>query len=135
MSYKGTATKSSCTLEWWEKTDRPYLLVLQPNTWTNLAGNPRAKSIGNWTTERKEPCPGQDAFGMVDSPGLGLTPGMNATRTLEFRIGVNSGSGCTGCENKSKRVTARQFLKVTNGTLDEAASKFESPNPNDTNWK
>jgi hypothetical protein len=135
MSYKGSGAKSSCALEWWEKTDRPYLLVLQPNTWTNLAGNPQAKSIGNWKTERKEPCPGQDAFNMVDSPGLGLSPGMNATRTLEFRIGINSGSGCTDCGNKSKRVTARQFLQVTNGVLDENASKFESPNPNDTSWK
>jgi hypothetical protein len=72
---------------------------------------------------------------MVDSPGLGLSPGLNATRTLEFRIGINSGKGCASCANKSKKVSAKQYLKVVNGKLDKDASYFKTPNPDETQWK
>jgi hydrogenase maturation factor len=53
------------------------------------------------------------------------------TRILEFRIIVNSGPGCPVCGKALVKATAKQTLVMVNGHVDEAKSKFETPNPDD----
>jgi hypothetical protein len=45
------------------------------------------------------------------------------TRTLEFRLVVKSGTGCT-CGHTSATATATQVLQMVNGSLVTAGTSF-----------
>jgi hypothetical protein len=55
LTYQATGTHSSCSLEWWEKTNVPYEpLVRTANQWTRIT-DPKAGSIEKWKQQVKEP--------------------------------------------------------------------------------
>ena len=126
LKYAGAGSHRSCTLEWWEKTNLPYNLVLQPNTWTRITDK-KAGSIEKWVQQVKEPCPGAETIQLFDPPSLAEGGNRTVTRVLEFRIVVNSGTGCT-CGNGKLLGTARQTLVMEKGKVIQAKSKFEVPN-------
>jgi hypothetical protein len=129
MTYSGSGSKSRCTLEWWEKTDVPYFAPAQKaNTWHDMfALIPTSPTLEPWVN-RAEPCPGNNTVTITDPPALGKTPGRTVSRTLEFRIVVKSGGGCT-CGNASSEATAKQVLAMVNATPDWPNSSFVTPNP------
>ncbi|RDD80263.1 DUF4157 domain-containing protein [Dyella tabacisoli] len=130
LSYKGTGAASMCTLEWWEKTDITYSEVPKPNTWTQVT-NPKAGSIEKWNQQVTDKCPGPETVQLLDPPSLAETPGRTATRKLEFRVIVNSGTGCSACGKPQVKATAKQTLVLVNGKPDKAKCTFEVPNPDD----
>jgi len=126
LTYSGSGAKKSCTLEWWEKTNVPAIPGHTPDTWTEMyALYSVSPTFDPWKT-RSEPCPGRETVTITDPPGLGKTPGRTVARTLEFKIGVNSGAGCT-CANASKQVTAKQVLTMVSTAADWASSSFTTP--------
>jgi hypothetical protein len=130
LKYGGAGAHRSCTLEWWEKTNQPYTLVPQPNSWTRITDK-KAGSIEKWAQQVKEPCPGSETITLMDPPSLAEGGDRSLTRVLEFRIVVNSGSGCSSCGNARLQATARQTLVMEKGKVIKAKSKFEVPNPAD----
>ncbi|HYO50895.1 MAG TPA: DUF4157 domain-containing protein [Chloroflexia bacterium] len=127
MAYTGNGTKDSCRLEWWEKTNVPAIPGHQPNTWTDMyALYPQSPTFDPWKN-RAEPCPGNNSVTIMDPPSLGKRPGRTVTRTLEFRIVVNSGASCNTCGNASKQATATQVLAMVNGAPDWANSSYTTP--------
>lgn len=126
LSYTGTATKQRCNLEWWEKTDVPALTGHAPNTWTDMYSQfSQSPTFDPWRN-RSEPCPGTGNVTINDPPALGRRPGRTVTRTLEFRLVVNSGSGCT-CGHGSLQVTATQVLVMVNAAPDWTGSSYTTP--------
>jgi hypothetical protein len=125
LTYTGTGTKKSCTFEWWEKTNVPAITGHQANVWTDMFQLMGGASFGSWTG-RREPCPGSETVTDTDPPALGRTPGRTVTRTLEFRVVVKSGAGCS-CGNASMQVTAKQVLVMVNAAPDWASSSFTTP--------
>ena len=125
LSYSGSGAKKSCSFEWWEKTNVPAIGGHQPNVWTDMFQLMGGASFAAWTG-RTEPCPGSETVTDTDPPALGRTPGRTVTRTLEFRIVVKSGAGCS-CGNSSLQVTATQVLTMVNGGPDWANSSFTTP--------
>jgi hypothetical protein len=121
----GASGTSDCVLEWWEKTNRPYVAVMQQNTWTDMYSTyAQSPTLGPWVN-RTVPCPGGGSLTVVilDPPSLGNAPGRTLTRTLEFRLVAKSGSGCS-CAKTSATATATQVLVMVNGVLDASASSF-----------
>ena len=125
LAYTGNATKKSCAFEWWEKTNVPAIPGHQANVWTDMFQLMGGGSFGAWTG-RSEPCPGNETVTDTDPPALGRRPGRTVTRTLEFRVVVRSGAGCS-CANGSLQVTAKQILVMVNGAPDWANSSFTTP--------
>jgi hypothetical protein len=121
----GASGTSDCTMEWWEKVNVPAISGHPPNAWTEMyALSPGSPTFGPWTN-RVVPCPGGGTLNVtiLDPPSLGTAPGRTITRTLQFRLVVRSGGGCT-CANASKTATATQVLVMVNGVLDASASSF-----------
>jgi hypothetical protein len=127
LAYTGTGAKQSCSFEWFERTNIPYVAGMTANTWTDMTQNPAtAPSFNASWGARTEPCPGNEIVTDTDPPALGKTPGRTVTRTLEFRVVVRSGAGCT-CGNGSSQVTATQVLVMVNATPDWPNSSFTTP--------
>jgi hypothetical protein len=128
LSYPASGPSGSCVLEWWEKTNVPAVAGHPPNVWTDMFQLMGGASFGTWTN-RKEECATSTAVVDTDPPQLGRTPGRTVTRTLEFRIVVNSMPPTSegGCGNATKQVTAKQVLKMTGGVPDWGASSFTTP--------
>jgi hypothetical protein len=124
LVYTGADPKRSCSLQWFERTDVPYVAGMAANTWTDMTQIPRTASSfsGTWGA-RKEPCPGSETVTDFDPPSIAKRPGRTVMRTLEFRIVVNSGSGCT-CGSSQLQVTATQVLAMDNAAPDWANSRF-----------
>ena len=116
----------SCRLEWWERTNVPYVPGMTANVWTDMTQNPSTSgSFTSWAA-RKEPCPGKEVIVDTDPPSLGKTPGRTVTRTLEFRIRVISSDEC-GCTNGVVETTATQVLSMVNAAPVWASSSFTTP--------
>jgi hypothetical protein len=122
LLYTGSGSKKSCIFEWWEKTNVPAIPGHQPNVWTDMFQLMGGASFGAWTG-RTEPCPGNETVTDNDPPALGRRPGRTVARTLEFKIVVKSGPGCS-CAKGSIQVTAKQVLVMVNGAPDWANSGF-----------
>lgn len=121
----GSAGRSDCALEWWERTNVPYTTGMAANTWTNMfALVPTSPTFGPWNN-RVVPCPagGSLSVTIVDIPSLASRPGRNVTRTLEFRLTVTSGGGCS-CSYTSATARATQVLQMVNGALVADGSSF-----------
>lgn len=121
----GGGAAADCTLEWWERVDLPAVPGHAPNTWTDMfALVPTSPTFNPWTG-RVVPCPtgGNLTVTIVDIPSLGTPPGVTQTRTLEFRLVVNSGAGCT-CAHTSATARARQALQMVNGSIVAAGTSF-----------
>jgi hypothetical protein len=112
----GAGGTSDCTLEWWEKTNIPYLDIMSADTWIELYGPYSVSPTFDPWKNRVVPCPGGGALTVTitDVPGLGIRPGRTARRTLQFRLVVKSGSGCA-CTDASQTATATQVLEIVNG--------------------
>jgi len=129
LSYPDSGPSGSCTLEWWEKTNVPYHPKMPANTWTDMfALVPGSPTFTPWRN-RGTDCGSSAPVTITDVPSLGRSPGRTVTRTLEFRIVVNSmpPSSDSGCANASQQVTATQVLSMVNGAPDWAASSFTTP--------
>lgn len=129
LSYPASGPQGSCTLEWWEKTNVPAIPGHPPNTWTDMfALLPTSPTFNPWNN-RSERCATSSPVTINDPPALGRRPGRTVTRTLEFRIVVNSmpPSSDSGCAAASQQVTAKQVLTMVNGAPDWAASSFTTP--------
>lgn len=125
LTYTGSGAKKRCVLEWWEKTNVPYTAGMQADTWTDMFQLMGGASFGAWNA-RTEPCPGSETVTDTDPPSLGRWPGRTVTRTLEFRIVVKSGPGCS-CANASSQLTAKQVLVMVNKNPDWSSSSFTTP--------
>lgn len=128
LSHPASGPSGSCTLEWWEKTNVPYRPGMPANTWTDMYKLMGGASFDSWN-KRQEECATSTAVVDTDPPSLGRTPGRTVTRTLEFRIVVNSMPPTSegGCENATQQVTATQILTMVNSAPDWAASSFTTP--------
>ena len=127
MAFTGCAgaATSDCTLEWWEKTNVPAIAGASATTWTDMfALVPTSPTFSPWAN-RVVPCPagGDLSVTIVDVPSLGNPPGVTQTRTLEFRLTVKSGGGCT-CGSASKTARATQVLQMVNGSLVATGTSF-----------
>jgi len=105
-----------CTLQWFEKTDRPYFDPMVKDEWIDVFPNlPGASKLGGtfypWT-KRKKPCPGGETVILHDEPQVGKQ--IDRQRTMFFHIIVTSAKYCV-CPQSSVSLTARQNLKVRNG--------------------
>ncbi len=128
LSYPASGPSGSCTLEWWEKTNVPYTPGMSPNTWTDMYQLLGGASFDSWNNRREE-CATSSLVKDTDPPSLGKTPGRTVTRTLEFRININSMPPTSegGCTAASQQVTAKQVLTMVNAAPDWAASSFTTP--------
>ena len=128
LSYPASGPSGSCTLEWWERTNVPYVPGMAANTWTDMFQLLGGASFGSWNSRREE-CATSSPVVDTDPPSLARTPGRTVTRTLEFRIVVNSmpPTSEAGCANATRQVTATQVLAMINGAPDWAASSFTTP--------
>jgi hypothetical protein len=128
LSYPASGPSGSCTLEWWEKTNVPYTPGMSPNTWTNMYQLLGGASFERWNNRREE-CATSSVVKDTDPPSLGKTPGRTVTRTLDFRIVINSMPPTSdgGCSAASQQITATQILAMVNGAPDWAASSFTTP--------
>jgi len=129
LTYPASGPSGSCTLEWWEKTNVPYVAGMDPNKWTNMfALVPTSSTFAPWV-KRPETCGSSSPITITDIPSLGRTAGRTVARTLEFRIVVNSGPprSDSGCPSASQQVTATQVLTMTGGAPDWSASSFTTP--------
>ena len=128
LSYPASGPQGSCTLEWWEKTNVPAIPGMPANTWTDMYKLMGGASFDSWN-KRQEECATSTAVVDTDPPSLSRTPGRTVTRTLEFRIVVNSMPPTSegGCENATQQVTATQVLTMVNSAPDWAASSFTTP--------
>jgi hypothetical protein len=100
----GAAAHSDCTMEWWEKTDRPpaWQTVIKKDTWNDLfALYPTSPTFDGWTKSRTKPCPGSETARVHDPPAASVDL---PARTLEFNLKV-SGAGTT------KSATGKQVLE------------------------
>ncbi|MGB8217852.1 MAG: DUF4157 domain-containing protein [Candidatus Methanoperedens sp.] len=130
LSYPASGPSGRCTLEWWEKTNIPALPGHPPNTWTNLFPLfPTNIAFAQWNSRHEECGTTSAPITLHDPPALGKRPGRTVTRTLEWRIVVNSmpPTSEAGCTAASKQVTAKQVLSMVNGAPDWAASSFTTP--------
>lgn len=129
LSYPTSLSKASCTLEWWEKTNVPAIPGHKPNTWTDMyALYPISPTFDPWKN-RSETCLTSQVVTITDPPALGKRPGRTVTRTLEFKIVINSmppSSECA-CTAASQQVTATQVLSMVNGVPDWTSSSFTTP--------
>jgi hypothetical protein len=121
----GSSGTSDCVMEWWEKTNVPAVPGHQADTWTDMyAFYSQSPTLQAWVNHTV-PCPNGGSTTVVihDPPCLGIAPGQTRTRTLEFRLVVKSGAGCS-CGKTSATATAKQVLVMNNGTLNTSASSF-----------
>ena len=139
-SYPASGPQGSCTLEWWEKSDKPSVLGVCPDTWTDMyafylqspdlqSPDVQVPSFDLWKN-RDETCASSSRVTMSDDPHMGKRPGRTETRTLEFKIKVNSmpATSDSGCEHASQEVTAKQVLVMVNGAADRRKpSSFTTP--------
>ncbi len=128
LSYPVSGPQGSCTLEWWEKTNIPYVAGMAANTWTDMYQLLGGASFGTWNN-RQESCGTSTLITDNDPPSLAKRAGRTATRTLEFRIVINSmpAVSTAGCANASQQITATQVLSMVNGAPNWAASSFTTP--------
>jgi hypothetical protein len=129
LGFPASGPTGSCTLEWWEKTNIPAIPGHAPNTWTDMfALLPTSPTFAPWNN-RAESCGSSTGVTITDPPSLGKRAGRTVTRTLEFRIVVNSmpANSESGCSEASRQVTATQVLKMDNGVPDWAGSSFTTP--------
>ena len=130
LQYGDGGPAGGCVAEWWERTNVPPPYAGYPtNAWVNgMVLSPGAATWAPWRN-RAEQCASSTPVKITDRPALGKSAGRTVTRTLEFRIVVNSGppQSDNGCENVSKEVTATQVLTMVNGAPDWAASSFTTP--------
>jgi hypothetical protein len=129
LGYPASGPSGSCTLEWWEKTNVPAIPGHTPNTWTDMYDLYSVSPTFNPWKNRSESCGTSSPVTITDPPSLGKRPGRTVTRTLEFRIVINSmpPTSESGCSNASQQVTAKQVLTMVNGAPDWAASSFTTP--------
>ena len=139
-SYPASGPPGSCILEWWEKSDKPSVPGVCPNTWTDMyafylqspdlqSPDVQVPSFDLWKN-RDETCASSSRVTMSDDPHMGKIPGRTETRTLEFKIKVNSmpATSDSGCEHASQEVTAKQVLVMVNGAADRRKpSSFTTP--------
>lgn len=129
LSYPASGPSGSCTLEWWERTNVPYTAGMNANTWTNMfALLPNSPTLAPWVN-RTESCGSTSPVTITDPPSLGRRAGRTVTRTLDFRIVINSmpANSTSGCSNATQQVTATQVLRMVNGAPDWSASSFTTP--------
>lgn len=129
MDRPASGPAGECVLEWWEKTNVPAIPGHAPNTWTDMfALFPQSPTFAPWRN-RGTTCGTSQPVTIMDPPSLGKSPGRTVTRTLEFRLVVNSmpATSDSGCAEASKQVTAKQVLVMTNGAADWGASSFTTP--------
>lgn len=128
LSYPASGSTGSCALEWWEKISVPAISGHQANVWTEMYGFYSISPTFDPWKNRVETCNSSQSVTITDPPALGKTPHRTVTRTLEFRIKVNSkpdtGSGCT---DASKEVTAKQVLKMVDAVPKWDESSFTTP--------
>ncbi|NJO66759.1 MAG: DUF4157 domain-containing protein [Leptolyngbyaceae cyanobacterium RM1_405_57] len=129
LGYPASGPTGSCTLEWWEKTNVPAIPGHAPNTWTDMYALYAVSPTFDPWKNRSENCGSSSPVTITDPPSLGRTPGRTVTRTLEFRIVINSMPPTSegGCAAASQQVTAKQVLTMVSGAPDWAASSFTTP--------
>jgi hypothetical protein len=129
LMYPASGPQGRCILEWWEKTNVPYTTGMAPDTWTDMfALLPTSPTLAPWVN-RSEVCASSSPVKITDPPSLSRNPGRTVTRTLEFRIVINSMPATSegGCGSATQKVTAKQVLAMVNGAPDWAASSFTTP--------
>jgi hypothetical protein len=129
MDRPASGPGGECVLEWWEKTNVPYTPGMPANTWTDMfALLPTSPTLAPWVNRSRD-CASSTAVLITDPPSLGKRAGRTVTRTLEFRLVVNSmpADSSSGCAEASQQVTATQVLVMTGGVADWSASSFTTP--------
>jgi len=108
---KDPVSRTDCSVQWWEKTNRPNKPQIPADTWVDRFHDNAHNSnmFGDWFGRKKQ-CPGNDPGYFRDEPRMPMTASM---RTLFFAIRIKSGEGCP-CNSSEITVYATQVLD-TNG--------------------
>ncbi len=112
----GASATANCTLQWREKTNVPAIPGHLPDTWMDLYSfYSQSPTFDPWNN-RVIPCPGGGHLRVTitDPPAMGIRPGRTTRRTLEFRLSVTSGGGCS-CANALATATATQVIEIVDG--------------------
>jgi RHS repeat-associated protein len=131
---KDPKVRTDCTVQWWEKTNRPIPgTSTPPNRWTNMypANEHNSNMFGDWMGRRKQ-CPGRDTGKFRDKP---MSSTRAPKRTLFFAIRIKSGDGCP-CGSSEITVYATQVLdtdgngRITTWVFSRGIPQSQLPVPN-----
>ena len=120
------ALSGDCSLEWFEKTNVPYVAGMLVNQWQELTKLPAlaaSPTLAPWYN-RQRPFSGTSNVTITDTPGLGVRLGRTETRELEIMVKVHSAPNCN-CAISDKTVHLKQVLKMINGVPNWTDSSLE----------
>jgi hypothetical protein len=114
LNYVKSDKEGDCTIEWWERTDKPYTPTMVgngPMTWNDMTKDPAtAWNFDESWGKRKKPCPDKEDVPDFDEPTI---PKWWKTdrRILQFAIVVRSAKDCP-CDTISITKFLTQELSV-----------------------
>ena len=111
---KSGEVPGDCGLQWWEKTNHPYVKGEKVDHWYDQhAMLPNADFWYLWN-HREKPCPGSVTDFIPDTPLVIASdhPG-TYIRFMCFLIAITKAPGCH-CPDSGKKATAKQGLWVVN---------------------
>lgn len=100
----------NCVLQWWEKTDQPYVEGMPPGVWCDMFElHPRSEVFAPWNFNASVVPVGHVEFELRDPPGIMADE--TSERVLLFDIRIQEINQYT--ENKQRRIRAKQVLRCT----------------------
>ena len=131
----GGSTNRNCTLEWQERTNRPYPGgPPKPYEWFSFDTEKHKTFENSWRARLgvDRQCPGEDPVVDEDPAKVAKSDsqGTNYNRLLEFRIAARSAPGCE-CEYESYGVTAEQHIHMDDGNPLWERSYVRTPSSRD----
>lgn len=99
----------NCVLQWWEKTDQPYVEGMRPNVWCDMfALHPRSEVFAPWNYHVQTVPLGEVEIELPDPPGVMADETSQRQLLFEIRVQENNPYG----ECKQRRIKARQILRT-----------------------
>ena len=100
----------NCRLQWWEKTDHPYVAGMLPGVWCDLYSlHPHSGVFAPW---RGHVSMGPAQISLFDPPGIMVNETTYQERELCFEIRVREYNVVLGTNNQ-RRIRARQVLRCS----------------------
>jgi hypothetical protein len=100
----------NCVLEWWEKTDQPYVTGMTPNVWCDMYRlAPNSDVFQQWNFQLRCVPLGQSDFVINDPPGIMTDETESRTLLFEIRVKENNPGGYA--PNMQRRIRAKQVLR------------------------
>ncbi len=120
---------SSCTLEWWERTNHfpPYLKnagAVNGNWFNVMARFPQTPVFSDFQNKQR-PCPGIVNVPIKDTPAIGVPNIPNITRTLDFAIRLISAPDCD-CSHSEITIFFRQVITLNGRGVAVPAPTFQA---------